>query len=580
MDGEFDVVVVGSGAAGLMSALRAADRGLSVAVIEKTQRYGGTSAISGGGLWIPNHGRGGIEDSRKDALTYLSHVCKGEFRQDRVEAFVDGGPPMVQFLEQAGMTLQIFPCPDYFVPLPGSSYGRFLMPAEVDGADLGEAIHALRDPPFAFKLLNRYSLDLAQASTLSSRPRGWQWTAAKIFGGYWLDLPWRRKTPRDRRLTMGNALIGGLLKALRGRDVPIFLNTGLSRLLVENDRVAGIEARRDGKPVVLHARHGVVLAAGGFEQNQAMREQYLPVPSDARWSLTPKGGNTGDAVRAGQAIGAATESMGCNWWAPSTQLPSREDPNLEVTHQMFFDHRHPYSLCVNKLGRRFINESCSYDVFGKTMIEDQRKTGANLPCWMIFDATYRQRYSAGGLMPLAAMSDRDAPPNWWDTYIYRTQTIAELARKIEIDAATLAETVARLNSYARAGEDPEFGRGSGPYDRFFGDPAIQPNPCLGPVETAPFYAIRIDLGDLGSKGGLKADTKARVMKEDGGVIEGLYAVGNSSGAPFGDCYPGAGGTLGPAMVFAFVAANDIAERARPRSNGMLTAYIHRPLEWR
>lgn len=557
----FDVVVVGSGAAGLTAALRAAELGLSVAVIEKMRMIGGTSAISGGGIWVPLHGKGGTEDSRAEALTYLSHVCTGEFRQDRIEAYVDEAAPTVRFLEQAGMDFQVFPCPDYFVPAPGSTYNRFLMPSEVDGADLGDAIHLLREPPFAFRLFNRYSLDLAQASTLTQRPPGWQWTAAKMFGQYWLDRSWRRKTRRDRRLTMGNALVGGLLKALRGYKVPIIVNTGLEKLIVEGGRVVGVEARRDRAPVMLRARRGVVLAAGGFEQNQAMRDRYLPVPNDARWSLTPKGGNVGDAVRAGQAIGAATESMACNWWAPSTQFPSREDPNTEVTHQMFFDHRHPYSLCVNRTGKRFINESTSYDVFGKTMIEDHKRSGANLPCWLIFDAKYRRRYGAGPILPLPAMSDDAVPPSWWDSYIYRADTIAGLAAKIGLDAETLTATVERMNGYARAGEDPEFGRGAGPYDRFFGDPGVKPNPCLGPVERAPFYAVRIDLGDLGSKGGLKADARARVLAEDGGVISGLYAVGNSAGAPFGDCYPGAGGTIGPAMVFAYVAANDIARAA-------------------
>ena len=567
MNSEFDVIVVGSGAGGMLAALRAADLGMSVILVEKARSYGGTSAVSGGGIWIPCHGLGSAEDSREEARTYLAAICKGEFRQDRVEAYLDHGPEMVRFLEASGVRMEMIPIPDYFVPLPGSRYDRCLMPAEIDGQDLGEDIHALRDPHFAFKLFNRYSLNLAQASTLSSRPRGWQWTVAKIFAHYWLDRPWRRKTAKDRRLTLGNALIGGLRRALRRREVSVLLDTALVGLTEDNGRISGIEARRNGAPLALSARHGVILAAGGFEQNQAMREQHLPVWSDARWSLTPKGGNTGDAVRAGVAVGAATELMGCNWWAPSTQMPSREDPNAEITHQMFFDHRHPFSLCVNRQGKRFVNESCSYDCFGMAMIADQQATGANTPCWMIFDAQYRQRYGAGPLMPAAAMSDDAVPKNWWDAYLFRAGSIAELAAKIAIDPAVLIETVATMNGYAKAGVDPDFDRGAGPYDQAFGDRGVKPNPSMGPVETAPFYAIRVDLGDLGSKGGLKADARARVMREDGSPIEGLYAVGNSAGAPFGDCYPGSGGTLGPATVFAFIAANDIAYRARLNAGG-------------
>jgi 3-oxosteroid 1-dehydrogenase len=576
MSEEFDVVVVGSGAGGLLSALRAADLGLSVVVIEKAKRYGGTSATSGGGLWIPCHGVGGAEDNLDDARTYLAAVCKGPFRQDRVEAYLDQGPAMVRYLEEVGVRMEMIPIPDYFVPLPGSTYNRCLMPADVDGEVLGDDIHALREQPFAFKLFNRYSLNLAEAATLSNRPRGWQWTAAKIFARYWLDRRWRRKTHRDRRLTLGNALIGGLRRALRKREVPVMLDTALSGLIVENGQVAGIEAKRNGTPLTIRARHGVILAAGGFEQNQAMRETFLPVWSDARWSLTPKGANTGDAVSAGMAIGAATELMDCNWWAPSTQMPSREDPNVEMTHQMFFDHRHPFSLCVNRLGRRFLNESCSYDCFGMAMIADQQATGANAPCWMIFDANYRKRYSAGALMPSAAMSDKAVPQHWWDSYLFRADSVAALARKIDIDPRVLGETIERMNGYARAGVDPEFNRGAGPYDQAFGDPAVKPNPSMGPVEVPPFYAIRIDLGDLGSKGGLKADPRARVMRNDGSVIDGLYAVGNSAGAPFGDCYPGAGGTLGPATVFAYIAANDIAHRARRNEAGQEAAQSVEP----
>ncbi len=259
--------------------------------------------------------------------------------------------------------------------------------------------------------------------------------------------------------------------------------------------------------------------------------------------------------------------MDCNWWAPSTQMPSREDPNVELTYQMLFDYLHPFSLCVNRLGKRFTNESCTYDCFGMAMIADQKATGANTPCWMIFDAGYRKRYSAGAIMPTAAMSDDDVPRHWWDSYLYRANSIAELAQKIDLDPQVLCDTVEKTNGYAQTGIDPEFGRGNNDFDRAFGgDPAVGPNPCLAAIETAPFYAIRIDLGDLGSKGGLKADPRARVMTPEGGVIEGLYVVGNSAGAPFGDCYPGAGGTLGPATVFAFIAANDIGARAGRDSN--------------
>jgi 3-oxosteroid 1-dehydrogenase len=348
---------------------------------------------------------------------------------------------------------------------------------------------------------------------------------------------------------------------LYARDVPIRLNTRLERLVVEAGRVVGLEVSRHGTQMTLGVRHAVVLAAGGFEQSQTLRDRYFPAATDARWSLTPRHANSGDALSAGQAIGAAIESMSCAWWAPSMQLPSREFSNIEVSHQMFFDTRHPHSLCVNRLARRFVNESCSYDRFGMAMIEDQKRTGANIPCWLIFDAAYRVRYSAGGIMPSSVMPDQKIPREWWDTYLYRAATVEALAVKLDLAPAELGRTVARLNEQAKTGTDPDFGRGDNAYDRYFGDARVTPNPCLAPVATPPFYAVRIDLGDLGTKGGLKTDANAQVMRADGSLIEGLFAAGNCAGSPFGDCYPGAGATLGAAAVFAFVAANAIARRA-------------------
>jgi len=559
MNDAVDVAVVGSGVAGLLAALRAHDRGLRVAVIEKAACFGGTSATSGGALWIPNHAAGADGDSREKALSYLLAVSRGDHRLDRIEAFIDNAPPTLRYLRGLGIDFDVFPgMPDYFPDAPGSFAGRALFPRELDGSTLGEAFFQLRDTAPAFKLLDRYTLDLAQSFTLAARPRGWRLVAARILAKYWLDFGWRRMTRRDRRLTLGSALIGRLRLALAERGIPLSCHTRLERLVLDGGRIAGLALRRHAKPLNLPVKLAVVLAAGGFEQSQALRDRYLPVATDARWSLTPRHANEGDALIAAQAVGAALESMSCAWWAPSMQLPGREFPNIEVTHQMFFDHRHPHSLCVNRLARRFVNESCSYDRFGMAMIEDQKRSAANIPCWMIFDATYRARHGAGGIMPSSIAPDRKIPREWWDSYLYRAATVEALAAKIDLNPAELARTVARMNEYAKTGHDAEFGRGAGAYDRYFGDPRSRPNPCLGALITPPFYAVRIDLGDLGTKGGLKTDANAQVMRADGAVIDGLYAVGNCAGAPFGDCYPGAGATLSAAAVFAFIAANAIA----------------------
>ncbi len=558
----FDVVVVGSGAGGMVAAVRAADLGLSAIVIEKEHRYGGTSATSGGFVWIPNHGRPGNEgDTREAALTYLSRVCQGDFRQDRVEACVDRGPEMVRYLDGIGIALDVIPFPDYFRDEPGATDSRMIGARELDAKELGEAFFTMRETFGAFKLFNRYTLDLMQSFAFAQRPRGWQWVAARMFARYWLDLGWRRLTWRDRRLTLGAALVGRLRKAMLERDIPLWLDTRLTSLSERDGKVTGVSVTRHGVPMEIEARHGVILAAGGFEQNQEMRDRYLPVKTDARWSQSPKGANMGEATVAGEAIGAATESMDCCWWAPSMQLPSREVANTDVTHQMWLDHKHPHSLCVNRLGLRFVNEGGAYDRFGLAMIEDQKRTGANLPCWMIFDANYRKLYTAGGILPSTVVPDRKIPRDWWDQYLYRAGSIEELAGKIGIDPATLSATVARMNEFARTGVDLDFARGQSSYDKFFGDPRHGPNPCLGPVDKAPFYAIRVDLGDLGGKGGLKADASGRVLDVQDRPIEGLYAIGNNSGAPWGNAYPGGGSTLGPATVFGFIAASHIARRA-------------------
>jgi 3-oxosteroid 1-dehydrogenase len=220
---------------------------------------------------------------------------------------------------------------------------------------------------------------------------------------------------------------------------------------------------------------------------------------------------------------------------------------------------------VNRNGLRFVDEACGYDDFGKAMVADQLKTGSNCPCWLVFDASFRDKFSAGGFMPAPVMPDRRIPPDWWDHYIFRADTLASLAKKIQVPGDALTKTVASINAYARSGRDPEFGRGGNAYDRFFGDPGVKPNPSLAPLETAPFYAVPINLGDLGTKGGLKADAQAQVVGSHGKPIPNLYAAGNAAGCPFGNCYPGAGGTIGPALTFGYIAANDIAARAGRQS---------------
>jgi 3-oxosteroid 1-dehydrogenase len=569
----YDVVVIGSGAAGMMAALRAKDQGLDVLIVEKERQYGGTSATSGGLFWVPNHGFDETGDSREKALTYLNAVARGPVRQDRLEAFVDTAPEMARYLvSSTGLKLDVQTgYPDYYSEAAGAHPGRALAPQVINGADLGDDFDTLREQFVRFKIFNRYTLSLYEAFTLATRAPGWRTLFAKMVFNYWADFSWRRKTPRDRRLSMGNALIGGLRRALNQRGVAVWLNTALDELIVENGQVVGVVLKQYGRPRRITARRGVVIAAGGFEWNQAMRDQHFPVPLPARYSSTPVDGNTGEAIRVGQSIGAATEFMESAWWVPTMVMPIHGVPNIDMVHQMVFDVGRPHSLCVNQLGHRFLNESCSYDRFGIAMLEEQKNTGAAIPCWLIFDAQFRELYTAGGLMPASIMPDSKIPEHWWNRYFYRESSISGLANRLGLPPQALAEEVRKMNEYARTGTDPEFGRGSFEYDRFLGDPRHKPNPCLGTIAKAPFYAVPVNLGDLGTKGGLKVDAKARVLDRLGNPIPKLYAAGNASGSVYGDTYPGAGATLGQAMTFGYIAANDMATSHRTTPLGETVA---------
>ena len=556
-----DVIVVGSGAAGAMAALRAAELGLRPLIIEKAHKFGGTSAASGGVLWIPNHGLAENGDSRDQALRYLNTLVSGAIQRDRLEAFVDQGREMVRFMRSLGIAVLPAHWPDYFPDTPGARSDRSIICPTFDGRELGEHFTLMREQYTRFKLLNRYSMDLAEFFALSSRARGWIFTLARILWRYWTDLGTRRITRRDRRFTSGAALMGQIYKRIFARDIEVRLDTKLNELVISDGRVTGVRVSHFGRVYEIQAAHGVVLCAGGFEWNQELRDRFFPVPGLTRHSSTPEDANRGEALLAGLEIGATTEHTEAGWWIPTMHMPIPAVSNFEEIHQAAFDVGRPHSLCVNRNGVRFVDEACGYDDFGKAMVEDQLRTGSNCPCWLVFDASFRAKFSAGGFMPTPVLPDRRVPPDWWDHYIFKADTVGALAEKIQVPAEAVARSIANINKFSKTGQDPEFGRGGNAYDRFFGDPTVKPNPSLAPIETAPFYAVPINLGDLGTKGGLKADAQARVLRADGQPIPNLYAAGNASGCPFGNCYPGAGGTIGPALTFGYIAANDIAARA-------------------
>jgi 3-oxosteroid 1-dehydrogenase len=561
----YDVIVVGSGAAGAMAALRSKELGLSTLIIEKAHKFGGTSASSGGVLWVPNHGLTQNGDSREQTLQYLDSLMSGNIQRDRLEAFVDQAPEMVGFMKSLGIAVMAAQWPDYFPTMPGARSDRSIVCPTFDGRELGDNFTLMREQYTRFKLLNRYSMDLSEFFALSARTKGWKFVLLKILWGYWTDLSTRRLSRRDRRFTSGAALMGQIYQKIFARGIEVRLDTKLDDLVVVAGKVTGVRVSRFGRGDEIAARHGVVIGAGGFEWNQELRERFFPVPGLTRHSSTPEDANRGEALLAGLKIGAATEHTEAGWWIPTMHMPMPTTSNFEEIHQAAFDVGRPHSVCVNRAGARFVDEACGYDDFGKAMVEDQVRTGSNCPCWLIFDATFRAKFTAGGFMPTAIMPDRKIPREWWDHYIFKADTLDALAAKIQLPIDELRKTVSNINDYAKSGVDPQFGRGGNDYDRFFGDPTSKPNPSLGSISAPPYYAVPINLGDLGTKGGLKADARARVLGGDGQPIPNLYAAGNASGSPFGNCYPGAGGTIGPALTFGYVAANDIAARAAEKS---------------
>lgn len=555
---DVDVLVVGSGAGAMTAAIRAQDKGLAVLVIEKSDRYGGTSALSGGGIWIPCNsqiaGLGG-QDSLDDARRYMHAAIGPDLSVDRVEAYLNTAPEMVDWMAaNSELRFHALPhYPDYYPHLPGHRAGyRTMEPAFFRGERLGDAFDQLREPAVGTQLLGRISMGQAEAGVLFTRARGWLRLTLRMLAAYWMDVPSRLRGKRDRRLTMGQAMVAALRRTMLDRSIPLELETALESLIVEDGRVAGARVRTARGLRDIRAAKGVILAAGGFERNQAMREKYLPHPTSASWSATPPH-NTGDAIRAGEAAGGALALMDRVWGSPTSPVPGHDKQ-----WGVLAERGSPGSLVVNGRGMRFTNEAEPYLEFVEAMYADHAAGNGNLPAWMVFDGRFRKKYAAGPLLPTSILPDKRIPADWLGTTYQKADTLDELAAKIGVDAAGLRDSVARMNAYAVTGEDLDFGRGGNVFDRYYADPNVRPNPCLAAIDTAPFYALRLDGGDIGTKGGLVTDAFARVLDEKGAPIAGLYAIGNCSAAVMGRAYPGPGSTLGPAMTFGYVAGKHVA----------------------
>ncbi|UCF57133.1 MAG: FAD-dependent oxidoreductase [Deltaproteobacteria bacterium] len=541
-DFEADVVVVGSGGAGFTAAILAHEHGAKPVILERTDKVGGTTAISGGAVWIPMNSHMkelGAIDSREEALTYCKKLTAGRAADILVETFVDTGHRMVDFIEKntpvafAPMTM-----PDYHPEEEGAKRGgRSIEPQIYDLSQLGEWQDKVRSHPlFPFmgcvtseELWHKYKV-LLNAKNLP------------------VELIMERM---DKGLVVhGKALIGGLLKASLDRNIPILLETRGLGLIRENGRVIGVRAEKEGKDYLVRARGGVVLASGGFEWNEELKNKYLP--GVITHPNTPPF-NEGDGLIMAAEIGADLANMSEVWWMPSTHVPGDEFEGRPYSNLCIAERTAPHCILVNRQGRRFVNEAATYNEVVKPFFNvNENGTGyRNLPCWAISDSQYREKYT------LMAVSPEDPDPD----YFFKADTLEDLAKKIGVDANGLAETVSRFNRFAREGKDLDFGRGDSAYDRFAGDKTT-PHPVLGTIEKPPFYAIPIYPGSLGTKGGPRTNKDAQVLDVRGRVIAGLYAAGNAAAGVSGPAYYGGGGVIGLAMTFGYLAGIHAAKEAK------------------
>ena len=556
-----DALVVGSGNGGLASALCLYELGVrDVLVIEKAEKYGGTSATSGGGVWVPcnRYARAaGASDSLEDAHAYLRATTPAAAVPDEMlDTYLREGPKMIDFLHERTRvryrTLAHYP--DYYSAAPGSRPGhRSMEPEPVLRSVLGREADRLTDTHHMMWLLDRIAFTQEEAAILVAQVPGWKTLAAKLIWQHYTDIPWVFTHRRSRRLACGAAGVARLRWSMLDRNLPLTLRTSLKELLVGPDgRVTGVIAERDGAAFEIHARKGVILATGGFEHNQAMREKYLPKPTNSEWSGGART-NTGDGLRAALALGAATRLMGGAWWCQSMRAPDDPAPRLAIMEKSY-----PGCCVVNPRGKRIANESQNYMAYQLEFFAKHSDADPQTPSWLVFDARFRGRYFVGPLQTAKFRPDRSLPQSYFDSgFLTKADTIGELAQRTRIDAQGLEATVQAMNDYARTGKDLEFGRGDTVYDRYYGDPTVKPNPCLAPIAQPPFYAMRVDPGDFGTHGGLATNSNAQVLHERGEPIAGLYAIGNTSAAVL-PTYPGPGATLGPAMTFGWQAAKHIA----------------------
>jgi succinate dehydrogenase/fumarate reductase flavoprotein subunit len=566
-DETFDLVVVGSGAVGMAATLFAAIDGLKVLLVERTEYLGGTSALSAATTWIPNNRHStevSPDDSIEKAARFLDGVVGNYSPADLRMAFLESGPEAVATLED-NSEVKFRPYathPDYEQDVEGATMrGRAMEPVPFDGRRLGADLNAIRPPIPEFTLFDGMMIDRTDIGHLLNLTKSLKSFrhAASILTRYGFDKLAGR---RGSRLVMGNALIGQMLASLNTRKVPILTKTTVKDLIAGANGVEAIDLVQGSASRRVKVRKGVVLAAGGFNRHPTRRAEFLPEPTPVYSPAAP--GHTGEmqdiALRLGARFGEG------NWqpafWAP-VSVRKRKDGTTAVFPHFVLDRSKPGTVCVDQTGKRFVNESTSYHRFGKAMFEANR-TSPTIPCYIITDAPSLKKYGLG----MVRMGTKDPSQFVADGYLVKGDTIADLAGKLDIPAAALEATIAEMNAAAASGEDPAFGRGTTAYHRVNGDATRgTKNPTLGPISTAPYYAVRLYPGDIGAATGLVINADAEVLGAGNQPIGNLYACGNEANSIMGGLYPGPGITIGPGITFAFRAVRhartkDASRRSR------------------
>jgi succinate dehydrogenase/fumarate reductase flavoprotein subunit len=547
---EVDLLVLGAGAGGMTAALVAAVHGLDVLLVEKAAVVGGTTAVSAGSVWVAGTHHSPPGDDAVNARRYLQAAVGNRLRAGLSDAFLAAGPEMVRFLEQhTAVQLRAYPYhPDYLADLPGATLsGRVLEPLPFDARLLGREFARLRPPLPEFTLLGGMMVDRTDVGHLLGATQSIASLrhAARLLLRYGTD---RLRHPRGTRLVMGNALAGRLFHSLLRRGVPVQTKTAAIELCLDDGRMRGATLKAPDRRLQVRSRLGVVLATGGFSRHPELRRQLLPKPLCEHSPLVES--VTGDGVMLGQQAGGrlGTGHANNSFWAP-VSTRTRADGSTAVFPHFVLDRGKPGLIAVDREGRRFVNEATTYQRFAEAMYAADAHT-PTIPCHFICDDRCIARYGLGMVRP-RRLNLRGAIA---DGYVVRADTLAGLARALAIEPAALEATIRRYNGFAAGGVDPDFGKGGDAYQRNLGDPAHGPNPCIGPIETAPFYAILVYPGDIGASCGLVTDESARVLRADGTAVEGLYACGNDMDSLMAGIYPGPGVTLGPAMTFGYLAA--------------------------